>query len=301
MARSRTRSKGAGPRPAARLALRGFLWLAVAGMVLTALCIGGQSVWGAVLARPEFQVRPAALTLNGRPEWVNGPAMTLELRQCLGSLPPRVPLFAGHLALAVQRELLASPWVLAVTSVERRLPDWLSVAAAFRKPAGVVFVGGRRYMVDQDGQWLPDELMYRPYEWTGERTPDIIDRALGEAVPVGRRWNGPRFAVGARLTDFLRGSGLFRKLDLTVIDVTGVGRAAIEPDITLTAAGGAVIKWGRSSLYDGVEGLSPDYDGPSDGEKLEMLLAKLNEYPGLTGIQYVDLRFHGMTFFLGTE
>ncbi len=272
-----------------------------AALVCAAVWLGCREVWRAVLRRPEFQVDPVALSLNEFPEWINGPRMEEELRKELSRLPQTKSLFKRDLAHAVQHELLASPWVLDVTRVERKLPNALAVNASFRKPTGQVLFANRLRMVDNDGRWLPEELFQPPREWGELPGPVIEDRLLNDPPRTGTRWDGPRLAAGARLTDFLRREGLLKRLRLENIDVTGVGRDAGEPDIVLTAASGAQIKWGESSVYDGVPGVEAAPDLVPDSEKLAMLLSKLGDYPGLEGIRYVDLRFHGKVFFAESD
>ena len=63
----------------------------------------------------------------------------------------------------------------------------------------------------------------------------------------------------------------------------------------LTTTGGTQIKWGASSVYPKV-GLAEAPFLIPDAEKLQVLLAKVVDYPDLKGIQYLDLRFHGKVY-----
>jgi cell division septal protein FtsQ len=280
-----------------RAALRIFLWLAVAAAVAGAGWVAAVTVWDVASQRQEFRLDLQQLTLKGCPEWVNSSGMTRQLRDALAPLPENASLFRKDIAHAVQHELRSSPWLLDVREVRRILPNQLQIRAVFRRPAGIARWDGRSYLVDQEGHWLPDELFSPPAGWAVARTPAVVDHLLREPPPIGWPWDGARMAVGARLTDFLRRRRALDRLDIRTIDVTGVGRHTTAPEIVLTTAQGVAVKWGKSSVFAGVEGLTPPASGPSDVEKLQMLLSKLAERPRLQGIQYLDLRFHGKIIF----
>jgi hypothetical protein len=293
MAKSKAKNRQKPPRPAARFVLRLCLWLGSLAAVAVAVCMGSRTLWAAVVRQPQFRVNPSALSLNGHPDWVRGRPMARALHVELSSLPDAASIFTGDLAHRLQHELRGSPWVLDVTRVQRSLPDKLIIKPVFRKPAGVVLFRGQYLLVDADGHYLPDDVFTRPLDWAGEYTPYIIDRSLDTPPPVGVPWDGPKLAVGARLTEFLRRNGLFEYPHVTAIDVSRVGRDTIEPEIVLIAASGAQVKWGRSSVYEHVPTLSPPVSEPSDEKKLEALVGRLQRYRGLQGIEYLDLRVHG--------
>ncbi len=299
--KKKNKSKGRKLSPAQKAALRVTLYAVAA--LLGAGAVGGGAVltWRSVKASPAFQVNLHTFALNGCPEWVNAGRMSECLARELRALPPGASLFRRDLAHAVQRELRASPWLLDVREVSRIMPNRLRIRAVYRKPAGVVLYKGKQYLVDAEGWWLPDELFRRPTGWQGHYLPSIVDRHLDEPPPWGRRWGGPRLAVGARLTDFLRREGLLRRLNVDIVDVTGVGRPAVDPAIVLLTPDGVSIKWGASTAYDEVSGLQTPPSIISDAEKLAMLNSKLREHPGLSGIQYLDLRFHGAIYFRERE
>lgn len=290
---------GAGKRTgglASRLPLRALWWAGAVLVVAVAAALGTRALWRKTAARPEFAVDPLALTPGAYPAWVKGAKITGEIRGRLAQVPSGRSIFDRGLAAAVGHALQRSPWIAEVTSVERNLPNSLKVTIVFRKPAGLVAMGGRQYMVDKQGRWLPDDLFARPPEWRGEHLPVIVDRLLRTGPAPGQAWDGPRLAVGARLSEFFRERGLLKRLDLATIDVTGVGRKT-DPDVVLVTADGAQIKWGKSSVYAAVSGLERPAFLVPDREKLAMLSSKLRDYPGLKGVSYVDLRFHGQVVF----
>jgi len=273
--------------------LRLALWLALFALMCVAASLGSRRLWLAVCNRPEFRVDPTAVALKGLPRWVKEGPMEAELRRQLEGVPPGRNLFDPGLAHAVQHELRACPWVLDVPKVQRALPNSLLAGAVFRKPAALVSFGGRRYMIDIEGYWLPDDLFQEPPEWRQQAVPVIRDRLLQEPPPMGQPWDPPRLEVGARLIQFLWEQGLFSRLHVESVDVTGVGRDTVEPDIELITPNGARVKWGKSSTYAHVEGLQRPAFLVPDEEKLQMLLSKLDRYPDLRGLRYMDLRFHG--------
>ena len=59
----------------------------------------------------------------------------------------------------------------------------------------------------------------------------------------------------------------------------------------------ARVRWGKSSLYEGLEGLETPLLVTSDEEKLHKLLATLAEHPGLKGVTRLELRFPGQAVF----
>jgi len=265
-----------------------------------AVYLAADAIWRALARRPEFRVNTSLLNVGSYPQWVNGPRMAGELRARVGRLPQGRSIFDRDLARLAYREFQGCPWLADVTSVRKKLPNVLQVTIAFRKPAGMVWWDGGRYMVDREGYWLPDDLFGAPQEWADGCQPVIVDGLLRTGPPRGRPWDGPRLAVGARLCEFFRQRSLLKKLDLATIDVTGVGRAR-DPEIVLTTAGGAQVKWGKSTVYPFVKGLTAPALGVPDDEKLAMLASKLRDYPGLKGIKYVDLRFHGQIVFAESE
>jgi hypothetical protein len=271
----------------------------VALLLCGAAAFGVRTGWRAVIARSEFRVEPGALRVAAFPDWVKGPEMTGELQHLLDRVPPGRSLFDPDIARIVGDELASCPWLLEVSEVRRELPNSLRVKAVFRKPAGLVSYEGRTYMVDTEGWWLPDRLFVAP------RLPLIEDALLRQPPAVGQAWDGPRLAVGARLTQFLVRFGLLKRLPITHIDVSGVARAAIEPDITMRvpwvrddgSPGQCQIRWGKSTFYAGLPGLEDPILEISDREKAQRVLAMEASHPALRSLKYADPRFHNQVVF----
>jgi len=295
MSRRNTRKAPSAAAKAAgrRLAwVRACTWVAVLGVLAAAAVLGSDRLWRAVCARQELMLDASSLSFSDCPPCIRRTAMLKELRGRLAALSQPACVFTQDLARRVAEDLADSPWVLKVEQVRRRLPNKLLVRARFREPAGVVGFEGWHCLVDNQGYWLPHSLYRWPPDWDEENTPLIVDRSL-KVLPVpGERWDGPRLAAGASLTEFLRESGLLERLRIRTVDVTSVGGAGTEPDIVLVTESGVRVKWGKADCYADIAGLSALLIVNSDRKKLNMLLDKLEEYPGLDGLEYMDLRFH---------
>ncbi|NLW49471.1 MAG: hypothetical protein GXY85_01325 [Candidatus Brocadiaceae bacterium] len=305
------KSKAAKSRSGPAFVLQ-LLWKTAVGLlVLAGLAAGGwfgvRTAWGALAERPEFQI--AGFDLDDCPPWVRGAAMGRQLREALRGEPCGRSVLDPEVAELVAARLGASPWVLRVDAVRRRMPDRLHIALTFRKPAGIVWLNAKRYMVDRDGHWLPDDLFQQPAEWADVQLPVIEDRRFSQHPCWNAPWNGPRFAVGARLTDFFLHNGLLERLHVSTIDVAGVGRGASQPDIVLivpwtrddgTPAETRVL-WGQSTQYQGLDGVEAPLLATSDQEKLHKLLAQVAVRPGLRHLAHVDLQYRGQAAFLPAE
>jgi len=265
----------------------------VACALLAGAWFGLRSAWRAFARRPEFALSPATLSFTDCPSSVKGEAMVLELRRQVAPALQGASVFDRNLCRRVHDALAASPWVLHVQSVQRRLPNKLRVQVVFRQPAGLVEAGGVSYMVDADGLWLPLRLFQPPEAWARVGVPAIVSGKLSGRPREGRSWDGvPGVAVGARLTLFLLDEGILRDLQIKKLDVTNVGRAGDDPDIVVVTAGGVNIKWGCSDAYDQLAGLSRPACESADSEKVRMLRTVLQRHPLFEGLQHIDLRFN---------
>ena len=285
-----------------RIGVAGLRWFArgaVVALMVAALVVGAVRAWTALAARPEFALSAALISLPADHPVVHGGAMAAELRRELGPVLAGASLFESDLCWRVDRELRASLWVADVRSVRRLVPNKLAVDVVFRTPAGQVSHGGRTWMVDLDGYWLPERLYRRPARWSRPSAralapPVIVSPLVRNHPPLGRPWHGPALAAGARLYAFLETEGLFGEMEIRTIDVARVGltdNAGLEPEIVLTTRGGAQVKWGRSDVYRSVRGLEELTPVYPDDRKLEMLRSALRKYPALQGVEYIDVRF----------
>jgi hypothetical protein len=268
----------------------------VAGLALAAFWFGARKIWAAIAQRPDFTVRASGLSFKTCPPCVQADAMTVLLRHFLESTVEGASVFSRELCETVQEDLRSCPWVLEVKGVRRLMPNKLQVDIVFREPAASVEAGGKRYVIDAGGYWLPDWLYRFPSEWNAQTMPVIVDRKLSSAPPLGKSWGSASLVAGAQLNAFLMKQGLYQDLPMAVIDATHVGRGSTEPDIVLVARNGAVITWGDSDSYAHLRKAKGLASGNDDATKLAMLKSKLSEYPRLEGLEYVDLRFSKIFF-----
>ena len=288
-----------GLRLARAFALRWGCWALVTALAMCALALGAERAWTALAASPEFIVSADNIALPCNHPILNGDAMARELRREVGQVMEGKSIFDPDLCGQVDRELRASPWVLDVRSVRRLLPNRLRIDMVFRAPVALVSYGRRTYMLDCDGRCMPDGvsdgLYRRPERWQRPDAPVLVNRRLNSRPERGLPWGGPALVAGARFYEYLSRAHLFAQLPIKTIDVTGVGHRDdpdVEPEIVLKTAAGVQIKWGRSDVYRQVAGLAQLAPLYRDDRKLAMLRDKLAEYPGLSGLQYIDLRFN---------
>jgi len=298
------------------MAARAFLWLAVVGLLAAACAVAARTVWSAVASNARFTVQfDRDVELPEFPDWVIRKPMEQLVRDELRAIPGSMSIFETRMDRGradgaafrrsapelVHAALGAIPWIEQVEAVEKVLPNRLAVRLRFRRPAAVVLWEGRRHLVDREGRWLGVEggLFRLPPDWDAARIPVVIDANLRKRPEPASPWDAPRLAVGARLNEYLLACGLYDRLHVTRIDVTWVSRGAenvrleggIQPEVTLVTATGTRVKWGKSSVYADVEGLTPSLTEYPDDDKLRRLLGTLERYRELTDCTYVDLRF----------
>jgi hypothetical protein len=276
---------------AAKINYRYLAWVVLPVLLAGAVFVGVRRGWSALRQEPRFVMSPSTLFFGTKPAVVRKEPMLEDLREELGETLSHATIFDAHLCRRVAHELHASPWVLEVKEVSRRLPNRLSIKAVFRLPAGIVEMPSARYMIDRQGYWLPTELYRQPAGWESATPPHIVDRRLTELPVRGRRWNAASLIVGARLSALLVRSEILDLVDLERIDVTEVGSRGHQADVVLLTKAGRTIKWGTTDAYEEIRALDRAKSAHPDREKLAMLRDMLQEKPNLAGLKYVDLRY----------
>jgi hypothetical protein len=277
-----------------RINYRYVAWVVVPLLLLGAVFLGAHRGWTALERDPRFRMSPSTLGFGSKPEPVRGGPMIEELREELGETLQGRTIFDRHLCRRVAHELQASPWVLEIKEVERRLPNQLNVEAVFRLPAGIVEMPSSRYMIDRQGYWLPTDLYRQPSDWDSVNLPHIVHRGLREVPVRGRPWNTSALAVGARLAEMLVDSGILALIDIDRIDVSNVGGRGHQADVVLFTAADRSVKWGTTDAYEDIQSLNRAKSAYPDRQKLAMLRDILQERPNLHSLQYVDLRYGKM-------
>jgi len=264
-------------RPRAVLAAAGLIFgVALVGLIKDRLALDNR-----------YAIGPVSVALGVLPQ---------QLEDHRGRLLAGYPLVAGPRSIFdsalpgdLQRELLQLPWVASVSNLRRRLPDGFRVDVTLRTPVAVVCIGDERLAVDREGVVLESDAEFRPPE-----CPEIhLIGEVVETVPV----DGMRFrrasvlealAVLADLEAPRReGHAAFDScvLDAVLVGRKGKNRRAGSADIDLLLDNGVQVAWGRSSR-------SPlhVFELPTS-RKLDHLERLCRTYPGLLGIERVDLRF----------
>jgi len=272
------------------------LWGVLFALVVVGIVIAGTQTWAAVTHRDEFQLGPDSLVIRSWPPCIRTDRMLQELRTQTRRAMSEGSVFDKDVCQRVQHELRGCPWVEDVKEVRRELPNRIVADVAFRQPAGVAKVGEKHFMIDEDGAWLPTWFYFKPEHWEAAPLPAITNDHLAHHPQPGRKVDALSLAVGARLSAFLLDQGLFQQVKVNKIDVTHVGRGATEPDVILLTEAGVAIKWGTTDAYTALRGLDRPAQENTDEQKLHMLQTKLDEYPGLKGLEYIDLRFNKIFF-----
>jgi hypothetical protein len=324
---AKSKKKKSGKSAARALLVRALLWTGVLALLATALWLGGETVWSRVAAHERFAVHPARdFVVVDMPRWVQRRAMRAELARVIApETPEAASIFypAGpasdqntpapadaSLAKLTARALQQCPWLARVDRVSVQLPDRVRLQVQFRKPAGIVSCLGKRYLVDRNGQYLGREGRFfnMPAEHGGNGAPIIVEKKLGirssevmELDPFDPRWPAHRLAVGARLHLFLLNSGIYSEVNISRINVTWVDRDAgntyvgglPQAAVTLKTAEGLDIRWGKTSAYDHIPGISEPPARDSDTHKLRRLRTIMDKYPAFPYLDGpVDLRWN---------
>lgn len=267
------------------------IWAITLLLVIGAGVLGARRGWAELQRQPEFAVKPGGLHFHSLPESVRTHPMERTLRSETRAALRRATIFDPDICRAIAHELQASPWIKNVEEVRRIYPDRIGVHAAYRRPAGMVETNTNRYMVDEDGYWLPQELYTQPEHWDSIKLPTIVSDQLSNTPYRRRGEKHPALAVGASLTETLHAGGLLDVIEITHIDVTNVGQDDTASDVILSTAADRQIKWGTTDAYERIPSLDRPMDSHKDAEKIAMLRNILDQHPNLMRLHYVDLRF----------
>ena len=269
------RSRIAPHRPGlAKLGLR----LAAAGSLAFIVLLVHRSVYQMVLEAPQFRVPKSSSRAEVAPRWAD-PAAS----EGVVTLPvDRAHLMDPGLVEEVADSFARNPWVRRVVAVERRFPDQVRVRLEMRAPRLAVKRLRGYTLVDGDGVCLPGTYARPPV-----RAMEVLG-AASTPPAAGRRWEGPEIAAALEMTSLAGGEGILRELGIRAIDVANLNgrRDAKSPEVTLLAASGASIGWGRVPS-------SARFGEPALGEKLDNLRRATENYPGLEGLVSVKVHQKG--------
>jgi hypothetical protein len=176
-----------------------------------------------------------------------------------------------------------------VEKLRRRLPDGFDADVRLRSPVAVVCIGYERLAVDRDAVVLEADSEFGPPDYPEIHLPGEDVRTVPvDGLPFRRASVLEALSVLADLeAERNRGHTALDTLVVTTVIVGrgGTIRRAGSADIDLLLDTGVRVSWGRASL-------SPlhIFELPA-GTKLDHLNRLRRTYPGLLGIQRVDLRF----------
>ena len=267
------------------LSARTTVRLALAVSTAFIVLIIHRRIFAAIEGYPEYQFHGASLPWKGRPAWA--PADP----QVVADIAPDIRrgeanLFDDRLVPFVAAKLKSDPWVRPETvRVERSFDRGLTARFDLRRPHLVVERREGYFLVDREGFRLPGAYARRP----------ILDPAVavypvrgipGPLPAAGARWEDPGIAAALDVSDVLQGYGVSGMVAAQAIDVANAGGRInpLEPEILIWAEQGVAIRWGRPRSTD-------VFGEPDVKMKLQALAMTLRQYPRLTGLASVDVRF----------
>lgn len=248
----------------------------VAAVVIAAAAGGLYLARREVAAMPHFRVYPARFRATG-PKWCADDLAKVAFPRESYSV------FDPELTLDVARAYLASPWVKAVRSVEKRFPSEMHVELELREPAAFIRLPASCYAVDDEGIRLP--LEYEAWDHITRPLP-LIFGVRGDPPEAGKRWvDAGTLAALAVLRALAAEPALLSEIHF--VDVSNLD-GVIDPqrsEVMLFTRRRVRIAWGRA----------PDtahFGEPSVANKLARLRQWLARPLALSGgAAHIDLRF----------
>jgi hypothetical protein len=254
-------------------ALRG---LFVAGLALVVMLVH-REVFAFIAQRRQFTAPPIKTAVV--PRWATSQGQEVVRIDGAGR-----SLFDPQLVEKVGKTFEACPWVRRVTAVERVFPDQLVIKFEYRRPHVAVRRENGYVLVDQDGVRLPGVYAAAP---ACDRSVQVTGVASLPPEP-GQPWKDEALAAAVAMADYIPGSSVLGRLGIREVDVANYGgrQDPRRSEMSLVAASGCVLAWGRTSATSKFGDLSTE-------EKLENLREVLAVYPDLNGLKRVTLYFRG--------
>jgi hypothetical protein len=223
-----------------------------AGIVAATLLIGGAAVGFIYMDRyvkdtVAQRVPDGSLELIGPPTWLNQEWVNRLVETAGGE---RFPL-DDHSAARVAQRLGTLSWLDNVHV--RTTPQKIEVSADYRRPVGVVSLGGSKYYLDRQ----MTVMEYLPV--TAFATVEITGVGSPRSMPApGNRWAAEDAAAAVELLDWLYKMDLHFQLkkdlekplldEIDAIDVSNFAarKSNSQPHITLTVKDGTKVFWGAA-------------------------------------------------------
>ncbi len=222
-----------------------------AGIVAATLLIGGAAVGFIYMDRYVKTSRPTEKTVGplayALPAWVNQQWKD-SIYDVIGEGPfPLDKTSARSLAQKLER----ISWLSNVTA--RVTPEYIKIEADYRRPVGVVSLGGSKYYLDRQ----MTVMEYLPV--TAFATIEITGIGSPRSMPApGNRWAAEDAAAAVELLDWLYKMDLHFQLkkdlekplldEIDAIDVSNFAarKSNSQPHITLTVKDGTKVFWGAA-------------------------------------------------------
>lgn len=289
--RRRTTAVAASPPASARWGRWPALALdaALLGTTVYMVILVHRHIYAQTQELPSYRARVEDLRLVHRPTW--SPRETLTVAVPLdASLADRARGYGGGLIEEVGLRLARDPWVRRVVQVRRVYPHRIEAQVELRRPLAYVVCGGARdpgpgrrgAYVDDEGVRLPD------FQTGGPWAAGCVDVEGVDAPPPapGDAWLHPGVQGALEVAEVLQRDGVARSLLIARIDVSNIGgrRDPRESEIFLWTASGVPVAWGRPPT-------SARFGENLVDLKMKHLALALESFPGLQGLERVDLRF----------
>lgn len=195
-----------------------------------------------VYALPEYQAPVAELHATPAPAWLHPRTNVRNDVVRDASLSGNMSVLNDRLTVDIARAFALHPWVAEVVSVRKQFPARIDVELEYRRPACVVALPGKTYVVDAAGVLLPSrdivdaELVNLP-RLTNVESPTTF---------IGAPWGDQRVIDGAAIAEVLRNDWQSLGLEAIVPDVPGSTVHGSHYRFHLVTVQGRVITWGYS-------------------------------------------------------
>ncbi len=228
-------------------ALAGMMHLVMFLLILGGCAAGVTFLWRTALADPRFRMDGETLGMGGA---------VRECPESVGDLRAVGLAFNGRSLLDpfligdLERAYGSSVWVKRIVRMRRSFPNRIDLELLLRIPAAQVKSGGRYWLIDADGVFLPTagsaELFPRLPEIVG-----VTSRVMGGRPMPGEIWKDEGVTGGLGILRAFWGSPLSEVLPVERIVVNaGVFRAEdggereIRRRFEVVSKNGVVVRWG---------------------------------------------------------